>query len=133
MLHRKGAALILAASLLLISPGQRAAADIIPGGFVLVVELEIDSSQLEAFKAAIKENAETSVRVEPGCLGLNAIFEKEDPARVRTFEIYTNADALKAHWETPHFKKFAETTKDMVKSSKRIHMVPITLNVKGRL
>jgi hypothetical protein len=47
MLHRKGAALILAASLLLISPGQRAAGDVIPGGFVLVVELEIDSSQLE--------------------------------------------------------------------------------------
>jgi len=29
------------------------------------------------------------------------------------FEIYDNADAFKAHLETPHFKKYAETTKDM--------------------
>jgi len=32
----------------------------------------------------------------------------------------------------PHFKKYAETTKDMVKSRKRIDSVPITLNVKGK-
>jgi quinol monooxygenase YgiN len=43
-----------------------------------------------------------------------------------------NADAFKAHLETPHFKKYAETTKDMVKSRKRIDNVPITLNVKGK-
>ena len=48
------------------------------------------------------------------------------------FEIYDNADAFKAHLETPHFKKYAETTKDMVKSRKRIDNVPITLNVKGK-
>src|SRR5215471_17177738 len=40
-----------------------------------------------------------------------------------------NASAFKAHLETPHFKKYAETTKDMVKSRKRIDSVPITLNV----
>ena len=32
----------------------------------------------------------------------------------------------------PHFKKYAETTKDMVKSRKRIDNIPITLNVKGK-
>ena len=132
MLHRTGAALILAASLLLISPGDRAFADAIPGAFVLVAELEINPSQLEAFKAAIKENGETAIRVEPGCLGFNAVFEKENPTRVRLFEIYTNADAFKTHLETPHFKKYAETTKDMVKSRKPIDNVPITLNVKGK-
>jgi quinol monooxygenase YgiN len=132
MLHRKGAALILAALLLLFSASGRASADAIPGAFVQLVELEIDSSQLEAFKAAIKENGETAVRVEAGCLGFNAVFEKENLTRVRLFEIYTNADAFKAHLETPHFKKYAETTKDMVKSRKRIDNVPIMLNVKGK-
>jgi quinol monooxygenase YgiN len=107
-------------------------ADAIPGQFVLVVELEIDPSQLEPFKAAIKENGETAVRVEPGCRGFSAVFEKDNPTRVRLFEIYENADAFKAHLETPHFKKYAETTKDMVKSRKRIDNVPITLNVKGK-
>ena len=57
-------------------------------------------------------------------------FEAE--TRVRLFEIYENADAFKTHLETPHFKKYAETTKDMVKSRKRIDNIPITLNVKGK-
>ena len=113
MLHRRGATLILAVLLLLISASGRASADAIPGAFVLVVELEIDPSQVEAFKSAIKENGETAVRVEPGCLGFNAVFEKENPTRVRLFEIYTDADAFKTHLETSHFKKYAETTKDM--------------------
>jgi quinol monooxygenase YgiN len=91
-----------------------------------------DLSQLENFKAAAKENGETAIRVEPGCLAFNLVSEKENPSRVRFFEIYTNADAFKAHLETAHFKKYAETTKDMVKSRKRIESVPITLNVKGK-
>ena len=131
MVNRTSTALILAASLSLLLPSAHVSADTIQGQFVLVVELEIDSAQLEPFKAAIKENGETAVRVEPGCRGFNA-FEKDNPTRVRLFEIYDNADAFKAHLETPHFKKYAETTKDMVKSRKRIDNVPITLNVKGK-
>jgi quinol monooxygenase YgiN len=132
MFNRTATAFIFAASLLLLLPSQRAWADAISGQFVVVVELELDPSQVEPFKAAIKENGETAVRVEPGCLGFSAVFEKDNPTRVRLFEIYENVDAFKAHLETPHFKKYAETTKDMVKSRKRIENIPITLNVKGR-
>src|SRR5205823_2144303 len=32
------------------------------------------------------------------------------PGRVRVFEIYRDADAYKAHIQTPHFKKFRATT-----------------------
>jgi quinol monooxygenase YgiN len=120
MFNRMTAAFVLAASLSLLLSAERASADAIQGQFVLVVELEIDSSQLEPFKAAIKENGETAVRVEAGCRGFSAVFEKDNPTRVRLFEIYENADAFKAHLETPHFKKYAEITKDMVKSRKRI-------------
>jgi quinol monooxygenase YgiN len=132
MVNRRSTAVILASSLSLCLSTGRVSADAIPGQFVLVVELEIDPSQLEPFKAAIKENGETAVRLEPGCRGFSAVFEKDNPTRVRLFEIYENADAFKAHLETPHFKKYAETTKDMVKSRKRIDTVPITLNVKGK-
>jgi quinol monooxygenase YgiN len=113
-------------------PAQRAPADAIPGQFVLVVELEIDPAQLEQFKAAIKENGETAVRAEPGCRSFNAVFEKDNPTRVRLFEVYDSADAFKAHLESAHFKKYAEATKEMVISRKRIDTVPITLNVKGK-
>jgi quinol monooxygenase YgiN len=132
MFIRTTAALIVAAALSLPLSSGRAAADTIPGQFVLIVELEIDPAQLEPYKAAIKENGETAVRVEPGCRAFSAVFDKDNPTRVRLFEIYENADAFKAHLETPHFKKYAEITKDMVKSRKRIDSVPITLNVKGK-
>jgi quinol monooxygenase YgiN len=132
MLYGRGAALIVAAALLLISASGRASADAIPGAFVLVAELEIDSSEVEAFKAAITERGETAVRVEPGCLGFNAVFEKANPTRVWLFEIYTNLDAFRAHLETPHYKKYEEITSGMIKSRKRIDNVPIMLNVKRR-
>jgi quinol monooxygenase YgiN len=132
MFNRATLTLLLAMALASILPSARVSADAIPGQFVLVVELEIDPAQIEPFKTAIKENGETAVRAEPGCLSFNAVFEKDNPTRVRLFEIYQNEDAFKAHLETPHFKKYAETTKDMVKSRKRIDNLPITLNVKGK-
>jgi 4-carboxymuconolactone decarboxylase len=62
-------------------------------------------------------------------LGFNAVFEKENPSQVRLFD----ADTFKAHLETPHFEKYAETTKDMVKSRKRIDNVPITPQREGEV
>jgi quinol monooxygenase YgiN len=126
--------LVLAITVLLLTttPIKHVVAEPISGEFVLVVELEIKPAQIDKFKAAIKENGETAVRVEPGCKSFNAVFEKENPTLVRLFEVYENADAFRAHLETPHFKKYAELTKDMVKSRKRIDNVPITLNVKGK-
>jgi hypothetical protein len=61
MFNRTMTALILAASLSLLLPSERVAAESIQGQFVLLVELEIDAAQLEPFKAAIKENGETAV------------------------------------------------------------------------
>lgn len=100
--------------------------------YVRIAELEIDPTQLESFKAAIKESVETSVRVEPGVLVLYAVAEKDNPARFRVFEIYTDAEAYKTHLETPHFRKFRATTETMVKSRKLLDAVPVAMSAKGR-
>jgi quinol monooxygenase YgiN len=102
------------------------------GQYVRIAELEIDPAQLEGFKSAIKEGIETAVRVEPGVLALYAVSEKDDPARVRVFEIYTDAEAYKTHLETPHFRKFRATTEKMVRSRKLIDAIPIVLGVKAK-
>ncbi len=102
------------------------------GQYVRIAELEIDPAQLENFKSAIKESVETSVRVEPGVLVLYAVSEKDDPARIRVFEVYTSDDAYKTHLETPHFRKFRATTDAMVKSRKLLDAVPIALGAKGK-
>jgi quinol monooxygenase YgiN len=131
MFNRKKIALLFGAAVMLVSPIGLAVADEVRGQFVLVAELEIDPSQLESFKAAAKEDGETAVRVEPGCLAFNVVYEKDNPGHIRFFEVYTDADAFKAHLETAHFKKYAAATKDMVKSRKRIDSVPMVLYTKG--
>jgi quinol monooxygenase YgiN len=97
---------------------------------VRIARLQIDSAQLENYKAALKIHAETAVRVEPGVLTLYAVYEKDHPTHVTVFEIYANADAYKAHLKTPHFIQYKTSTKDMVKSLELIETVPIALESK---
>src|SRR5438128_11017053 len=96
----------MGASVLTLSVCGRLLADETQGPYVRMAELEVDSAELESFKAATKEVGEASVRVEPGCLVLYAVPEKENPGRVRVFEIYRDADAYKAHIQTPHLRGF---------------------------
>jgi quinol monooxygenase YgiN len=61
-----------------------------------------------------------SVSVEPGVLAICAIAEKDNPSKFRFFEMYAMyADdaEYKAHRESPHFKKYAEVTKNMIRYS----------------
>jgi quinol monooxygenase YgiN len=122
--------LIVGATVLLSSLSWPAVDDEAQRPYVRVAALEVDPAQLESFKAAAKEVGETSVRVEPGCLVLYAVSEKENPGRVIVFEIYRDEDAYKTHVQTPHFKKFRATTDNMVKSRKLIDTVPLSLAAK---
>jgi quinol monooxygenase YgiN len=123
--------LILGVAVLMSFQSGRVLAADITGPYVSIAELEVDPAQLESFKAAAKEVGETSVRVEPGCLVLYAVSEKENPGRVIVFEIYRDGAAYKKHVQTPHFKKFRATTDNMVKSRKLIDTLPISLAVKS--
>jgi quinol monooxygenase YgiN len=80
----------------------------------------------------VTEQIETATRVEPGVLVLYAVSEKDNPARVRVFEIYRDADAYRSHLETAHFKKYKTTTEKMVRSLKLIQTTPILLGTKAR-
>ena len=122
--------LILAAAVLITFQSGRALAADITGPYVRIAELEVDPAQLESFKAAAKEVGESSVRVEPGCLVLYAVSEKENPGRVIVFEIFQDEDAYKTHVQTPHFQKFRARTDNMVKSRRLIDTVPLSLAAK---
>jgi quinol monooxygenase YgiN len=63
---------------------------------------------------------------------LYAVYEKDNPNRVRVFEMYTDAAACAAHLETPHFKRFRATTDKMVLSRKLLDGVPIVLAAKAQ-
>ena len=100
--------------------------------YVRIAELEIDPAQLGSYKAAVKEEMETSVRVEPGVLAIYAVAEKDNPSRLRFFEMYADEAAYKAHRETTHYKKYADATKGMIISRRLIETVPIQLSAKTK-
>lgn len=97
---------------------------------VRIAELEIDAGQVEAYKVALKEEIETSMRVEPGVLTLYAVSVKGQPDQVRIFETYKDEAAYESHLQTPHFKKYKAETQGMVKSLKLIETEPILLGRK---
>jgi quinol monooxygenase YgiN len=99
---------------------------------VRVAELEIDPAQLASYKAAVKEEMETSVRVEPGVLAIYAVAEKDNPAKFQFFEMYADEAAYKAHIASPHFRKYVEATKPMIRSRKLIETVPVQLSAKRK-
>lgn len=97
-----------------------------------LARLVIDSTQLESYQAFLKEEIATSLRVEPGVLTLYAVAEKNNPSHITILEIYANEEAYKKHIQTPHFLKYKNGTKDMVKSLELIEVNPLipTMKVK---
>jgi quinol monooxygenase YgiN len=108
------------------------AAEVRQEPYVRVAEIEIDPTQLEPYKVAVKEQIEAAVRLEPGVLALYSVSDKENPARVFVFEMYADVAAYKAHLETAHFKKYKATTQDMVKSLTLRDTVQILLAAKPK-
>jgi quinol monooxygenase YgiN len=123
--------LVLGATMLAIGCGPALAQDS-KEPYVRVAEIEIDLARLEAYKAAVKEQIEAALRLEPGVLALYAVTDKENPARILVFEMYADVEAYRAHLETDHFKKYKVTTQDIVKSLKLRDTVPIQLGAKPR-
>ena len=99
---------------------------------VRIAKLQIEPAQLENYKAALKEHAETAVRIEPGVITLYAVYEKNNPTHVTVFEIYADNEAYQSHLKTPHFLKYKSTTKEMVKALELIETVPIALESKSK-
>ena len=91
---------------------------------VRLAKIKVDPSKLAEYNTALKEQMATAVRLEPGVLTYYAVADKSDPTSITILEIYADTAAYKSHLETPHFKKYKETVKDMVKS---LELVDVTL------
>lgn len=97
---------------------------------VRLAKLVIDSTQLESYNAALREEIEASVRLEPGVLTLYAVAEKDNPTHITILEIYADTNAYKAHLQTPHFIKYKTGTKAMVKSLELVETTPLIPGMK---
>ena len=74
--------------------------------FVLLVQVQVRLEMLEAFEAAIYENASRSVERDPGCLRFDVSQECDDPTRWTFYEVYTEEAAHAAHCRSAHFAAY---------------------------
>jgi quinol monooxygenase YgiN len=102
-----------------------------PQQYVQIAEIEVDPAQLDSYKAAVREQIEAAVRLEPGVLVLYSVSNKDNPARVTVFEIYLDRQSYLAHLRTPHFLKYKATVEKMVKSLKLVLVDPVALGAKA--
>lgn len=97
---------------------------------VRLSKIVVDSTQLENYKAFLKEEIETSVKVEPGVLTLYAVSEKDKPSHFTILEMYADTAAYKSHIKTSHFLKYKNGTQAMVKELQLIDTEPLIPGLK---
>jgi quinol monooxygenase YgiN len=83
---------------------------------VRFAKITVDPAQLAEYTAALQEQMNTAIRVEPGVLSYHAVADKSDPTSITILEVYADTAAYQSHILTPHFLKYKDTVKDMVKS-----------------
>lgn len=98
---------------------------------VRIAKIEVDPTQVDAYKAAIREIGEASLRNEPGVLMLFSVADKGKPNHITIMEVYADSAAYEAHRQTAHFKKYKETTKNMVRSLELVDADPIFSGIKA--
>jgi len=114
---------------LLLSGGAVAEEARVP--YVRIAELEISPAQLVSYKAAVNEEMEASVRVEPGVLAIYAVAEKDIPSRLRFFEMHADEAAYKAQRDGT-LQDIRGCYQSMIISRRVIEAVPIQLSAKKK-
>lgn len=82
--------------------------------YAIFVTMQLKEGMGEAFRPHILKNAEATRRDEADNHLYNVLISEDDPDRYHFYEVYSSKEALDAHRQTPHFKAYAEATKDMV-------------------
>ncbi len=82
--------------------------------FAIFVTIKLKPGTADAFRPLIEENAEAAAQGEPDCLRLDVLRGEVVPVTFFFFEVYTNAEGLEKHRESPHYQKYNAATEDMI-------------------
>jgi (4S)-4-hydroxy-5-phosphonooxypentane-2,3-dione isomerase len=74
----------------------------------LIVSLKVKPDQQDRFLAAAEDDSICSVRDEPGCLRFDVLQDQSDQNHFFFHEVYRDEEALSAHQQTPHFRRWRE-------------------------
>jgi (4S)-4-hydroxy-5-phosphonooxypentane-2,3-dione isomerase len=88
------------------------------GSYVIIVEFRLVPGSLEKFLRLIEDNANASVRDEPGCTRFDVLTPAGEGDKIVLYEIYDDRAAFEAHLRTPHFARFNEATAALIADRK---------------
>jgi len=83
---------------------------------IFQANLTVKAEHTEAFEAATRTNGEHT-RQEAGNIRFECFKQANNTTQYMLLEIYADDEAVKAHFDTPHFNTWYTTTKDMVSAS----------------
>jgi quinol monooxygenase YgiN len=100
--------------------------------YMRIAKITVDSTKLDDYKVALKEQMQSAIRLEKGVLAYSAVQDKKNPSKITILETYASVDAYQAHTQTKHFKKYKAIVVDMVKELELIDVVPIAIHSKPK-
>jgi (4S)-4-hydroxy-5-phosphonooxypentane-2,3-dione isomerase len=74
----------------------------------LIVSLKVKPDQRDRFLTAAEDDSICSVRDEAGCLRFDVLQDQSDQNHFFFHEVYRDDEALSAHQQTPHFRRWRE-------------------------
>ncbi|MEE8500398.1 MAG: putative quinol monooxygenase [Kiloniellales bacterium] len=86
---------------------------------VLLVELQMNPGQRDAFLARAGRHRSKVLDNEPGCQGFEVLVPAEDEDTVFLYEVYADQGALDAHLQTPYMQEYLADTGPMIAERKR--------------
>ncbi len=87
---------------------------------IVIVNVHVLESGIEAFKAATLSNARQSL-LEPGIARFDVIQRRDDASRFVLVEAYRDADAPAAHKLTAHYQVWRDTVAPLMASPRQSH------------
>jgi quinol monooxygenase YgiN len=91
---------------------------------LLIAHVEIAPERADAFEAAFRDVARV-VRQEPGCIFYEGYRGQEEPELFYFRECFADADAMKAHSDSPHLQAFFKKVMPWVVSGPTGHRVQL--------
>ena len=101
-----------------------------PSPVVRVADLEIFPARLGDYQAAVSEEIADSIRLEAGVTAIYAVSLRDAPQQLRFFEIYADDAAYRQHIASAHFRKYVDTTKNMITARRLLETESSRLYIK---
>lgn len=98
--------------------------------FIILVRFRVAEGKMEDFLPLMIENANASLRDEPGCERFDVLQPEDAKDCILLYEIYRDRAAFDDHCVSPHFKRFDTAIRPMV-AEKHVTVLDLLAPARG--